>query len=248
MGRDDRDADDEGEHERLPSTEEGGSTESESPPPTPRDDHPSIPSFRVSGEGGHWSEEAQLNLGGVSPALRTKERRRAEVALEGATSHRVRRGRSFTSLLVPQVGQANYDREDTIAEVITPPPSDIETGDIPYGPTLSTFPPTTSSTLTPSGPPKALRDFIPQIGLLLFLFLSSFAVIAGLVATLPGLHIPHAVADLPELTAALSTYRASSYLAEVHLFTVLTALFLWKQCFSIPGSILTNVLFGALYG
>lgn len=187
-----------------------------------------------------------MNLGGVSPALRTKDRRRAEVALEGATSHRVRRGRSFTSLLVPQVGQG--EREETITEVITPPPSDIETGDIPYGPTLSTFPPTSSPSLTPSDSPKTLRDFIPQVGLLVLLFFSSFAVIAGLVATLPGLRIPHAVADLPELTAALSNYRASSYLAEVHLFTVLTALFLWKQCFSIPGSILTNVLFGALYG
>lgn len=96
--------------------------------------------------------------------------------------------------------------------------------------------------------PKTLRDFVPQLVILVSLFVSSFAVIAFTISTLPGLFLPHSVADLPALTATLSTYRASSPLAELHLFAVLTLLFLWKQCFSIPGSVLTNILFGALYG
>ena len=95
---------------------------------------------------------------------------------------------------------------------------------------------------------KSLRDFVPQLVILVALFVSSFAVIFAFISTLPGLFLPHSVADLPQLTATLSAYRASSFLAELHLFGVLTVLFLWKQCFSIPGSVLTNILFGALYG
>lgn len=95
---------------------------------------------------------------------------------------------------------------------------------------------------------KSLRDFVPQLVILVALFVSSFAVIFAFISTLPGLFLPHSVADLPQLTATLSAYRGSSFLAELHLFGVLTVLFLWKQCFSIPGSVLTNILFGALYG
>jgi hypothetical protein len=89
---------------------------------------------------------------------------------------------------------------------------------------------------------------VPQLVILVALFFSSFAVIFLFIRTLPGLFLPHSIADLPALTATLSTYRSSSFVAELHLFGVLTLLFLWKQCFSIPGSVLTNILFGALYG
>ncbi|KAK4050991.1 hypothetical protein OIV83_003120 [Microbotryomycetes sp. JL201] len=105
-----------------------------------------------------------------------------------------------------------------------------------------------SSAVKVPSTPKTLKSFVPQLVILAFLFVGSFVVVAALIATLPNLFIPHALADLPALTSALSTYRTSSFLAELHLFSVLTVLFLWKQCFSIPGSVLTNVLFGALYG
>ncbi|KAM0790093.1 hypothetical protein ACM66B_005421 [Microbotryomycetes sp. NB124-2] len=96
--------------------------------------------------------------------------------------------------------------------------------------------------------PKTLRSFVPQLALLACLFVGSSALVAALIATLPNLFIPHALSDLPALTSALSTYRASSILAELHLFSVLSVLFWWKQCFSIPGSVLSNVLFGSIYG
>ncbi|KAK0552795.1 hypothetical protein OC846_002746 [Tilletia horrida] len=37
-------------------------------------------------------------------------------------------------------------------------------------------------------------------------------------------------------------------LAKLHVLLVLSALFTWKQAFTIPGSIIMNVIFGALYG
>ncbi|CAD6888650.1 unnamed protein product [Tilletia laevis] len=37
-------------------------------------------------------------------------------------------------------------------------------------------------------------------------------------------------------------------LAKLHVLLVLAALFTWKQAFTIPGSIIMNVIFGALYG
>ncbi|KAK0561418.1 hypothetical protein OC844_003214 [Tilletia horrida] len=36
--------------------------------------------------------------------------------------------------------------------------------------------------------------------------------------------------------------------AKLHILLVLSALFTWKQAFTIPGSIIMNVIFGALYG
>lgn len=188
--------------------------------------------------------------GTVSP---THEKKYERTALEGSTRHNLRRGRSFTSLLMqPTTPSPRVERPDPILEqreTHSPTLSDIESGEerpLAYGP--SSYPPEAAAAPPPPRPIKSIRDFVPQVLTLLALFVASFAVIAVLVATLPNLHIPHSVSDLPALTSSLSTYRASSYFAELHLFLVLTALFLWKQCFSIPGSVLTNILFGALYG
>jgi hypothetical protein len=218
--------------------EENGSTESESPPATPAGPRP-LPTFRVSGD---WQADEKARL--------PKENGRT--ALEGSTRHNRRRGRSFTSLLIqPVTPSPAVERRDPLLghhlETHSPAVSDIESGEdrsLAYGP--SGYPPSSSSAATVTR--KTLRDFIPQVVTLAFLFLSSFAAIAFLIATLPNLFIPHSVSDLPALTSNLSTYRASSSFAELHLFLVLTSLFLWKQCFSIPGSVLTNILFGALYG
>ncbi|KDE06460.1 hypothetical protein MVLG_03244 [Microbotryum lychnidis-dioicae p1A1 Lamole] len=179
----------------------------------------------------------------------------ARSKFEGSTRHDLRRGKSFTSLIVQPVmpSPAAGERPDPIAEHVQhdhdisheehypPTPNDLEAGRASFdGTTEATdaFPPST----------KSLRDFVPQIATLAALFFCSFVCIALLVSSLPGLFIPHSVADLPQLTVALSAYRSMSWFAELHLFVVLATLFLWKQCFSIPGSILTNILCGALYG
>ena len=204
-------------------------------------------------------------------------------SLEGLTRMSLRRGKSFTSLLVqpalpssPTPATAtdtNTDGRDPFLSgaadraklsAIAPTPVIAQFEMSPSGPRgrpradteATLYPPATgldplsatTTTTTTTAASRSLRDFVPQLVILFSLFLSSFVVIALTIATLPGLFLPHSVSDLPQLTKTLTTYRASSFAAELHLFVVLTLLFLWKQCFSIPGSILTNILFGALYG
>ncbi|KAJ8292776.1 Transmembrane protein 41A [Rhodotorula toruloides] len=258
-------------------TEESGSTQSDTPPQTPQDEYDEVeggprvwvepPSRRGSNVGYYEDEREAWRTGGepdeeaqsliAKPDINTRNRSKS---LEGMTRMSLRRGKSFTSLVPPSPVKERKDPfaaanvplqavPPPIFEQFEPPPtpdalSDAETGE---GATL--YPPATGYAATPlSATPKTLRDFIPQLAILVSLFLSSFAVIAFTISTLPGLFLPHSVSDLPALTATLTTYRSSSFLAELHLFTVLTFLFLWKQCFSIPGSVLTNILFGALYG
>lgn len=242
----DEDEDDETDRsDGIPGLDENGSTESESPPPTPAHVPRGQSSFKVSSS---WLQaklprQPMANRADFMPP-----------SLKESTRHNLRRGRSFTSLLVQPTtpSPAAQDRPDPIAEQfepkspVVPVHSDIESGaeqPLAYGSSVSC--PVNNGSAAAR---KTLRDFVPQVALLVALFVGSFVFIAALISTLPNLFIPHAVSDLPALTSALSTYRASSAVAELHLFSVLTILFLWKQCFSIPGSVLTNILFGALYG
>ncbi|GAA6064100.1 hypothetical protein JCM10212_003663 [Sporobolomyces blumeae] len=273
-----RNTDDTDDCEPTPSGTETGSTRSDSPPPTPRDSDPDetddVPHLRLEGPSRRGSsaerEERELwkTRGETDEDLKTVEGRHRSKSLEGMTRMSLRRGRSFTSLLVqPAPGQSpKYERKelyqppqpiletyevDTSAPPTPPSASDVPVDRhyVPPGPSM--YPPTLSDSVDLTPLPlasKSLRDFVPQLVILVSLFLSSFAVIFLFISTLPGLFLPHSVADLPELTKTLSSYRASSFVAELHLFAVLTVVFLWKQCFSIPGSVLTNILFGALYG
>ncbi|GAA5961672.1 hypothetical protein JCM3765_000470 [Sporobolomyces pararoseus] len=240
-------------------------------------DEAAVPRFRLEGPSRRGSsaerEERELwrSRGETEEDLKTVEGRHRSKSLEGMTRMGLRRGRSFTSLLnqPPKLSSPKYERTKELyqppnpiletheAESKPPTPEPIEpfhTSSPPHASSTILYPPHSTidsnvdlSPLLPAAQ-KSLRDFVPQLIILVALFFSSFAVIFFFISTLPGLFLPHSVADLPALTATLSTYRASSFLAELHLFGVLTVLFLWKQCFSIPGSVLTNILFGALYG
>ncbi|GAA5886736.1 hypothetical protein JCM6882_005872 [Rhodosporidiobolus microsporus] len=259
-------------HSSTEGTEESGSTRSDSPPPsTPRDGE--LPTFEVvppsrRGSRAEWDvlkERENWRTGGDEVDDEVHGRHRSK-SLEGQTRMSLRRGKSFTSLLVGPPGPSPAGERKEAAVVPptpifetyeppttpsagTPSNSDIESGEEHF-PTTSLYPPSSDTLPSPaiSSTTKRLRDFIPQLTILTTLFLSSFAVILFAIATLPGLFLPHSVSELPTLTAAMTEYRSSSLFAEVHVFAVLTLLFLWKQCFSIPGSVLTNILFGALYG
>ncbi|GAA5902722.1 TVP38/TMEM64 family protein [Sporobolomyces salmoneus] len=236
-----------------------------------------VPRFRLEGPSRRGSsaerEERELwkSKGEAEEDLKTVEGRSRSKSLEGMTRIGLRRGRSFTSLLnqPPTLSSPKFERNkelyqppnpilETYDEIESKPPSPEPIAPFqpppPSSSSFTTLYPPTSLTDSTEIPPlsieskKSLRDFVPQLIILVALFFSSFAVIFFFISTLPGLFLPHSVADLPALTATLSTYRASSFIAELHLFGVLTVLFLWKQCFSIPGSVLTNILFGALYG
>lgn len=191
---------------------------------------------------------------------------RIDPKVDGSPTIERKRGRSFTSLLMGGIGvggrssspsievhtgttftsrgKNTFAREATIYEAFSLPSTPRTSTD-----SISLLPLSTHPIFSPpSKPSKSLLSFLPQLAYLFFLFSASSLVIFGLLYTLPSLSLPHTLSDLPALYTSLSTYAQTSSLASLHLFLVLSSVYLWKQCFSIPGSLLSNVLLGAMYG
>ncbi|KAK4051718.1 hypothetical protein OIO90_004668 [Microbotryomycetes sp. JL221] len=263
----------------APTLEAGSTTDTDSPPATPNTFIRPTDEWNALTSHQEHDSSSSSNKRSRSKTLTATSHHTKKPTTESPVRQMLRRGRSFTTLLMQPVlpSPRAVDRPDPIQEFkeakYSPPPTDdddeedndkkrkLKSGNNnPVSNAVSYFPPppaVMAVAATPSSieadtsmmpTTKTMRDFVPQIALLGALFVASFILVALLVATLPNLFIPHALSDLPALTSAMSEYRQSSWLAEMHLFTVLTVLFLWKQCFSIPGSVLTNILFGALYG
>lgn len=58
---------------------------------------------------------------------------------------------------------------------------------------------------------------------------------------------PRTLADVSALAASLRAYAASSEHAKFHVLLVLSMTAIWKHAWSIPGSVVLNVIAGALY-
>ena len=54
--------------------------------------------------------------------------------------------------------------------------------------------------------------------------------------------------EIRDVCAQLREYARHDERAMVHVFFVLSALFTWKQAFCVPGSLIMNIVFGAMYG
>lgn len=96
--------------------------------------------------------------------------------------------------------------------------------------------------------PQSLSKLLPPVLFLLFLFSLSLLFIYYAISTIPVLSIPHNVSEIREESAALREYARRGWTEGVHVSAVLSAIFVFKQAFSVPGSILVNILFGSLYG
>lgn len=91
-----------------------------------------------------------------------------------------------------------------------------------------------------------------KVALLGLLFLGATFVLGLCLSTLP-LHFPThltslTLSEMRDMCQSLRTYASSSYGAMVHVFLVLTTFFVWKQAFCVPGSLITNIVYGAMYG
>lgn len=104
-------------------------------------------------------------------------------------------------------------------------------------------------------PTSRMPPLGPHLPALLFLFTafvgSTMCILLAL-STLP-LTLPSHITDLTlseirEMSLQLKTYSQSSSRAFAHTLAVLAAFFTWKQSFTIPGSLIMNVVFGAMYG
>ncbi|WFD00127.1 hypothetical protein MYAM1_002873 [Malassezia yamatoensis] len=102
---------------------------------------------------------------------------------------------------------------------------------------------------------STLRIWLPhlwKVGLLLLVFVIATTILGISLRTLP-LHMPTHLAQLSlvevrDICTSLQHYSRSSSQAMWHVWVVLSVFFLWKQAFCIPGSLITNIVFGAMYG
>lgn len=97
-----------------------------------------------------------------------------------------------------------------------------------------------------------LRPHLPRLGFLFAIFAASTCCILFMLSTLP-LTLPKHItsltlAEIKELALSLKLYSQSSNKAFIHTLVVLGTFFTWKQSFTIPGSLIMNVVFGAMYG
>lgn len=97
-----------------------------------------------------------------------------------------------------------------------------------------------------------LRPHVPALFFLLTAFVGSTICILLALSTLP-LKLPNHITDLTlneirEMSLSLRQYSRSSNKAFAHTLIVLGTFFTWKQAFTVPGSIIMNVVFGAMYG
>lgn len=97
-----------------------------------------------------------------------------------------------------------------------------------------------------------LRPHVPALFFLLTAFVGSTICILLALSTLP-LKLPNHITDLTlneirEMSLSLREYSRSSNKAFAHTLIVLGTFFTWKQAFTVPGSIIMNVVFGAMYG
>ncbi|WFD29913.1 hypothetical protein MSPP1_000927 [Malassezia sp. CBS 17886] len=98
----------------------------------------------------------------------------------------------------------------------------------------------------------ALAPHMWKLALLVLAFIGATALLGVCVSTLP-LRLPThlaqlTLAEIQDMCAQLRTYSRSSTGAMTHVFLVLAALFTWKQAFCVPGSLIMNIVFGAMYG
>lgn len=97
-----------------------------------------------------------------------------------------------------------------------------------------------------------IRPFLPQLLALFLIFAAATSCIVMMLSTLP-LVLPKHIAgltltEIKEVALSLKTYSDSSNKAFVHTLVVIGTFFTWKQSFTVPGSLIMNVVFGAMYG
>ncbi|KAK9712002.1 Transmembrane protein 41A [Basidiobolus ranarum] len=89
---------------------------------------------------------------------------------------------------------------------------------------------------------------ILRISCIICLATSTLMCILLLVTTIPGLHLPSTLEDAKYDVQVLKDYTDKNEEGHNRIFIIFCLLYLWKQTFCVPGSILLNLIAGALYG
>jgi len=128
---------------------------------------------------------------------------------------------------------------------------------LPPSPTTPTLLPVVHPSLTPELSPTSsesettfktlVREATGPLIAISLLFPLSTAYIFLALKSLPiAAIIPKTLDDLSQLGAELQTYSDSSTMAHIHVLAVLSVVALWKHAWSVPGSVLLNMLAGVL--
>ncbi|CAG8631135.1 1105_t:CDS:2 [Funneliformis caledonium] len=90
--------------------------------------------------------------------------------------------------------------------------------------------------------------FVPRMFFLFGCAFISLWGIVSLVKTIPNLSLPTSIEAVKKQAIILENYSNRTWEGYIHIFTVFSLIYVWKQAFSIPGAIFLNILAGALYG
>lgn len=129
------------------------------------------------------------------------------------------------------------------SKLLTSPPTDLY--ELPEGDDMDECIYGTPIVVKPS---KTLKNI--AIRMFLFTLIATVSLIFSLLLahqTL-GLGIPHTLSDMKEFAIQLENISQETWTGYVHVTFVFAVLYLWQQAFSIPGSVLLNLLGGYLYG
>ncbi|KAG9068080.1 Transmembrane protein 41A [Linnemannia hyalina] len=102
---------------------------------------------------------------------------------------------------------------------------------------------------TSTGPWASYQlGFLPRILVLIGLFGMSLGGLYLLAQVLPPLSLPKSIDDVKVDAEILEDFATATYEGWIRTFWVFSVVYMWKQCFGIPGSAFLNILAGALYG
>ncbi|KAF9208477.1 Transmembrane protein 41A [Haplosporangium sp. Z 27] len=90
--------------------------------------------------------------------------------------------------------------------------------------------------------------FLPRILLLIAIFGASLGGLYLIAQVLPPLSLPKSIEDVKVDATILQEFATATNEGWIRTFWVFSIVYMWKQCFGIPGSAFLNILAGALYG
>lgn len=93
-----------------------------------------------------------------------------------------------------------------------------------------------SNTLTPTAAEMPQMGFLPRILVLVGLFGISLGGLYVLAQVLPPLSLPKSIDDVKVDAEILQQFATATFEGWLRTFWVFSAVYIWKQCFGIPGS------------
>ncbi|KAI8384803.1 snare associated Golgi protein-domain-containing protein [Radiomyces spectabilis] len=96
--------------------------------------------------------------------------------------------------------------------------------------------------------PIGCKELLPRVTLFVVIGFISLLFSVTLAHQVLEINLPQTLDDVKAIARHLETMAASTWLDYASILGVFAVIYLWQQAFSIPGSVLLNLLAGHLYG